>query len=161
MSSYNNDMVLRYDGTSGAFIDVFVSSGSGGLDGPSDTRFRNGTFVVVSARSDAVLRYDETTGDFIGSLITPGSGGLDYPHYMQIDENGVLYLAGKHNDNVLKYDADTGQFLGVLVPSGRGGLRGPRGLLILPAPPGPCDANGDGVVNALDIEPFISCLFGT
>ncbi|MDH4240214.1 MAG: NHL repeat-containing protein, partial [Phycisphaerae bacterium] len=34
VSSENNDQVLRYDGTTGVYIDQFVSSGSGGLDAP-------------------------------------------------------------------------------------------------------------------------------
>ena len=34
VSSSVNDQVLRYDGSTGAFLDAFVSQGSGGLDGP-------------------------------------------------------------------------------------------------------------------------------
>ena len=132
VSSYNSDEILRYDGRTGAFVDVFVSAGSGGLDGPGDAQFRGGELLVVSARSDAVLRYDGVSGAFLGELVKPGAGGLDYPHFMQVDD-GIMYLAGKHNNDVLKYDAGTGAFLGTLVSSGSGGLNGPRGLLILPA----------------------------
>ena len=36
VSSSGTDSVLRYDGTTGDFIDDFVESGSGGLNGPED-----------------------------------------------------------------------------------------------------------------------------
>lgn len=39
-------MVLRYDGTTGAFIDAFVAPGSGGLDDPA------GILFVESVASD-------------------------------------------------------------------------------------------------------------
>ena len=35
VTSFNSNEVLRYDGTTGAFIDAFVTAGSGGLDLPS------------------------------------------------------------------------------------------------------------------------------
>ena len=132
-------------------MDVFVSAGSGGLDGPSDAQFRGGELLVVSARSDAVLRYDSASGIFLGELVTPGAGGLDYPHFMQV-EDGVMYLAGKHNNDVLKYDADTGTFLGTLVSSGSAGLNGPRGLLIL-RDPVECraDIDRDGTIGFTDL----------
>ena len=151
VSSYNTDEILRYDGGTGAFIDVFVSGGSGGLDGPLDAQFRGGELLVVSARSDAVLRYDGASGAFLGELVSPGSGGLDYPHFMQIDD-GVLYLAGKHGNDVLTYDADTGAFLGTLVAPGSAGLNGPRGLLILDdGPECSADIDGDGTVGVADL----------
>lgn len=47
VSSYNSDQVLRYNGTTGAFLDAFVAAGSGGLDGP--------TFLVFSSSSSAAI----------------------------------------------------------------------------------------------------------
>ncbi len=141
---------MRYSDT-GAFIDVFVSAASGGLDGPSDTHFRDGLLLVVSARSDSVIRYNGATGDFVDVLVEPGSGGLDYPHHMQIDGD-VLYLAGTPNNDILKFDADSGSFLGTLVPSGGGGLNGPRGLLIV----NDCrDSDGDNAVGPADLAALL------
>jgi len=37
--SNHNSEVLRYDGTTGAFIDTFVGSGSGGLNDPISLTF--------------------------------------------------------------------------------------------------------------------------
>ena len=49
-----NDEVLRYDGLSGAPIDVFVSSGAGGLANPVDLRFGpDGNLYVTSGGTSA------------------------------------------------------------------------------------------------------------
>ncbi len=39
VSSYETDSVLRYNGTTGAFIDEFVAAGSGGLKSPTGLTF--------------------------------------------------------------------------------------------------------------------------
>ena len=82
VASELNDRILRYDGTTGAFIDTFVSAGSGGLDGPTDLAFGpDGSLYVISHSSGGggvreVLRYDGTTGAFIEPFIPAGRGGL-------------------------------------------------------------------------------------
>jgi len=43
VSSGDTDEVLRYNGTTGAFIDVFVSAMSGGLNGPNFLVFQGGS----------------------------------------------------------------------------------------------------------------------
>ncbi len=150
---------MIYDGLTGAFVDVFVEAGSGGLDGPSDGQFLDGRFVLVSARSDSVLEYDQETGRFEGVLVSFRSGGLQYPHFMQVD-GGVLYLAGQRRSNILKYDVHTGDFLGELVAPGSGGLNGPRGLLILPAGLNSFDADRDGDVDVKDYGAFQQAFTG-
>ena len=46
-------------GQPGAFIDAFVSAGSGGLEGPDGLVFgRDGNLYVSSSFSNVVLRYD-------------------------------------------------------------------------------------------------------
>ena len=48
MPTASHAQVLRYNGTTGAFIDAFVSSGSGGLDMPSGLTFGpDGNLYVV------------------------------------------------------------------------------------------------------------------
>jgi hypothetical protein len=73
--------VLRYDGTTGALIDAFVSAGSGGLYLPTGPLFGpDGNLYLRSTDPGfgpgAVLRYDGTTGAFIDQFIPYGSGGL-------------------------------------------------------------------------------------
>jgi DNA-binding beta-propeller fold protein YncE len=64
----------------GNFINAFVSSGSGGLDGPRGVTFGpDNKLYVGSFNNDSVLKYDETTGTLISTFVPNGSGGLDGP----------------------------------------------------------------------------------
>ena len=64
--------VLRYDGTTGDFIDVFASGG--GLDIPVHLTFGPDNNLYVTSLLTGVLRYNGTTGDFID--VFPSGGGL-------------------------------------------------------------------------------------
>ncbi len=58
---------------SGAFIDDFVSSGSGGLNFPMGMEFgSDGHLYVTSRNTDEVLRYNGTTGTFIDDFVSSG-----------------------------------------------------------------------------------------
>ena len=59
VSSRGTNEILRYDGATGDFIEVYVSSGSGGLVRPTDLQFTpDGNLLVASSRTiNAVLRY--------------------------------------------------------------------------------------------------------
>src|SRR5947209_3861658 len=64
--SADTDQVLRYDGVTGAFLDVFVPAGSGGLDSPGDLEFTsNNLLYVTSNLGRQLLRYDSTNGNFL------------------------------------------------------------------------------------------------
>ena len=57
VSSFATDSILRYDGETGAFIEVFADGG--GLDGPDGLRLgTDGNIYVSSAVSDEIKRYD-------------------------------------------------------------------------------------------------------
>src|SRR5262245_55197758 len=70
--------ILRYNGTTGAFISAFVPSGSGGLNAPRGMTFGpdGNLYVLNSDPTDNfnILRYDGTTGDFMDVFV---SGGVD------------------------------------------------------------------------------------
>jgi hypothetical protein len=53
VASGETDEVRRYDGNSGAFIDIFVTAGSGGLDDPGDLAFGPDGSLVVSSLGPA------------------------------------------------------------------------------------------------------------
>jgi hypothetical protein len=75
--------VLRYDGTTGAFMGAFVPMGSGGLQAPVDLVFgRDGNLYVSNVFPDSVLRYDGVTGAFVDAFVPEGSGGLDSPGFL-------------------------------------------------------------------------------
>src|SRR5205823_3393050 len=91
VSSQGTNSVLRYSGTTGAFLGTFVTSGSGGLGMPDGVAFGpDGNFYVASGDSDAILKYDGTTGAFLSAFVPPGSGGLDSPRGIVFGPDGNL-----------------------------------------------------------------------
>jgi sugar lactone lactonase YvrE len=114
------------------FIDEFVRTGSGGLNGARNMIFRNGELYVVSAVNDSVLRYDAETGAFKSEFVTSGSGGLDYPQGIVFDSLGNLYVASEFTDEILRYDANGVPDAAPFVAAGVGGLNGPHGIAIGP-----------------------------
>jgi hypothetical protein len=132
-SRLTND-ILRYDGSTGAFLDTFVPPGSGGLIGPGDLEFGpDGKLYVSSFEGDKVLRYDGQTGAFLDVIAdgVDGALGLSFG-----GSDGALYIATHFGGQVFKYDDDSG--LSLFVPPGSGGLEHARQALFGP------DGNGDG-----------------
>ena len=128
-------MVLRYDGTTGAFINAFVPPGSGGLAGGTFLTFGQGPspdLFVSSAHTDSVLRYNGTTGQFISSFVAPNSGGLHIPEDLVFGSDHNLYVSSFGTNSILKYDGTNGAFIGAFVASSSGGLVGPHGLTFGP-----------------------------
>jgi hypothetical protein len=118
-SSFNN-RVLRYNGSSGAFIDVFVSTGLSNAQGlafhPND-----GNLYVASFNGDSVLKYNGTTGALIGTFVSAGSGGLNAPTDIEFGPDGHLYVQSSQSVAcVLRYDGITGTFSSSFTGSGGG-----------------------------------------
>ena len=115
MASANNDRVLRYDGRTGAFIDVFIQNGVNGLpandlDYPVDLTYGpDGALYVSSQLNDSILRFNATTGAFLGTFIPSGTGGLDGPSGIGFF-NGDLFVAGRFSSRAYCYDGTTGAF---------------------------------------------------
>lgn len=131
VSSAQTDSILRYDSTTGAFIDEFVSSGSGGLDFPNELAFRDGFLYVVSSLSDSVLRYDASNGAFVDEFVSSGSGGLVGPRGLLFGSNNDLYVSSAGTgDAVLRYDATTGAFIDEFISFQSNGLDNPSGMTI-------------------------------
>jgi sugar lactone lactonase YvrE len=136
--------VLRFDGTTGEFIDVFVSPGSGGLHGPRALVFGpDGNLYVNSSDPGpgTVLRYDGTTGAFLDVFVPAGSNpfgesGSGYPRGLVFGPDGNLYVGTTafqaRHPSVLRYDGTTGAFMDAFVAEGSGGLFIPTGPLFGP-----------------------------
>lgn len=146
VSSGGTDSVLRYDGTTGAFLGQFVASGSGGLDHPESLSFGpDGNLYVADAsynsNTPAVLRYHGPAGPapgaFMDAFVPPGSGGLKtafgaiFGPDGNNDGNQDLYVAdaevegssfNARNATVKRYDGVTGAFIDTFVTAGSGGL---------------------------------------
>jgi sugar lactone lactonase YvrE len=128
-----NGQVLRYDGTDGHFIDVFIPPGSGGLHNTeyvfSDADGSN--ILVNGTDTHNILRYslpdgspNPAMGQSGAQFVAASSGGLVQPEGFLFGPDGNFYVANTTTTggNVLRYDGQTGQFLNVFIREGTGGL---------------------------------------
>ena len=105
-----NSSVLEFNGTTGAYLETFVSTG--GALGYADflTFGPNGNLYVADALNNQVLEYNGTTGAFLTTFVTTGSGGLSSPEGIVFGPNGNLFVASLYNNQVLEYNGATGAF---------------------------------------------------
>ena len=125
----DTNSVLRYNPTTGAFINAFVSPGSGGLSSARGVVFGpDGNLYVTSFGTGQVLRYNGTTGALLGTFVAAGSGRLSLPRGLTFGPDGNLYVGSFGSGDVLRYNGSTGAFIDAFVPSSSGGLGGPTFL---------------------------------
>jgi sugar lactone lactonase YvrE len=138
--------VLRFNGTTGEFIDAFVPAGSGGLQGPRGLVFGpDGNLYVEASRSapGSVLRYDGRSGDFLDVFVPAGSNpfgesGPGNTRGLVFGPDGNLYVSygasasGVPHPSVLRYGGTTGALIDAFVSEGSGGLSIPTGPLFGP-----------------------------
>ena len=122
--------VLRYDGTTGAFLDEFVErrqmdmihSVTFGPDGHLYVGARD--FKAIRHQGGRIARFHGTTGAFIDDFVPLLSGGLQHPlaHVFGPGGSGLhhldLYVTDEDNHDIKRYDGTTGAFLGGFVPAG-------------------------------------------
>jgi hypothetical protein len=134
VSSQANSSVLRYDGTTGDFLDAFVPTGLGGLNTPRGLVFApDGNLYVSSNGTQSVMRYDGTTG---APLPAPGQLGAVFasadglqPGSLVFGPDGNLYVGNRRGDNsVLRFNGATGEYIDTFVSPGSGGLTQVAGL---------------------------------
>jgi streptogramin lyase len=126
VSSYQTNQVLRYDGATGAFVDVFAPGG--GLDLPWGITFGpDGNLYVSSYNTNQVLRYDGLTGDFIDAF-TSGRQ-LISPTGLVFGPDGNLYVTSG-GDQIVRFNGATGAYIDVFISGS--GLNGPTGLVFSP-----------------------------
>jgi len=113
--------VLRFNGTSGAYMDIFAGVDSSwenplNMLGAQALRFEDDYLYVTDSLKPSpgpsykVLRYDATTGEPLDTFVPHNSGGLDNPSGILFTDGGVL-VTGLYTDGVLRYDSGTGAFL--------------------------------------------------
>jgi sugar lactone lactonase YvrE len=133
--SDNDNNVLRYDGTTGAFIDNFIPPRTGGLSGAGGLLFGpDGNLFVCSTSTNEVMRYDGTTG---APLPAPGQRGAVFASHRGFGNPGLifgpdgnLYVSDYGNGSVVRFNGATGEFIDVFVSPGSGGLSGAGPMLL-------------------------------
>jgi DNA-binding beta-propeller fold protein YncE len=116
----NGGEVLRYNGTTGAFLSTFVSQGSGGLAFSTYAGLAfgpDGNLYVASGSTNQVLEYNGTTGAFIQAFVTAGSGGLSDPSGVTFGPDGNLYVSSRNSNAVLRYQGPSGSTPGAPLPA--------------------------------------------
>ena len=114
--------VLRYDGTSGAFLGEFVAADSGGLKEADHMVFGpDGNWYLADHVGARVFRYNGKTGTFIDQFVSEPMGEFRSPHGLAFGPDGNLYLAvdiygSPYPTKVLRYHGTTGALLGTVQP---------------------------------------------
>jgi len=131
--------ILQYNGTTGAFMNLFVDAGGngGGAMDPYGITFHGGDLYVASFFSNQVKRFNGTTGAFVSTFVTSGSGGLSGPTAVEFGPDGNLYVTSYNDDSIRRFSGTTGAFLSTFVTSGSGGLDGPIDFGFHPASQAP------------------------
>ena len=124
VADYNTRSVHRYDVHTGAFVDVFISSGSGGMERTGGMAFGpdKGHLYATSTvwqGDNEVLRYDRETGDFIDVFIPAAASMGNALYNLSFGPDGDLYIldwigqgsgcSGK--STVRRYDGETGVYI--------------------------------------------------
>ena len=140
VSGYWSDNVVRFDATTGQYIDEFVPRQYGGLNG-AETILPGpeGSLLVASVVSNSIERYDADTGLHLGTFASGGT--LKWPRGMATGPDGNLYVSSA-NDGILRYDGLTGDFIDEFAPISAGGPTISHGILF----------RGDGYLYATDIN---------
>jgi DNA-binding beta-propeller fold protein YncE len=144
VSDLGTDTVQRFNGTTGAFLNTFVTSGLGGLNNPHSLAFGpNGNLFVTNNRGANVLQYNGATGAFIGVFAT--GNGLDAPTGLAFGLDGSLYVSSSApaSNAILRFNGTTGAFLNTFAT----GLNAPAGVTV--APDGSIFVANDGANNVI------------
>jgi DNA-binding beta-propeller fold protein YncE len=137
VGSFSGNEVVRCDGTTGDFIDVFAEIPLAGTDGNVGQVIfgpDGNLYVSLTNTGNDILRFDGSTGELLGSFIPAEDVHPDGPVGMVFGPDGNLYVTARDTDQVLRYDGTTGDFIDVFASGG--GLDEPSGLVFFAPEPG-------------------------
>jgi DNA-binding beta-propeller fold protein YncE len=130
--------IVRFDAVTGDFVDVYATSGQGGLTLPWDLAFGPGGALFVANASN-ILRFDRSTLRVRAVHNFSSAVFATYPNFVPLaiafGPDGNLYVSNSDGSgssgNILRFDGKTGAFIDVFVPVVDGG---PRGIAFAPGP---------------------------
>jgi hypothetical protein len=108
--------VVRFNGTTGAYIDEFTDQGLGLNNGMGHAWDATGNFYVAGFNSRDIKKYD-ANGHYVGIFIPTGTGigQLMGPVNIWFDNNNNFFVVDWRANNVKKYNATTGAFIAVYI----------------------------------------------
>jgi streptogramin lyase len=116
-----NDKILRFNGKTGDFIDIFADTQPTGLHRPEDLLFgADGNLYVSGLAGGGVQRFDGKTGNFLGVVANTNSAGQNLiAAGLNFSPDGNnLYISSVLNDNsILRYNLQTNTLDTFIPPS--------------------------------------------
>jgi uncharacterized delta-60 repeat protein len=98
-TGYQSGNVVRFDGTTGAFVEEFVTTTQ-----PVSIAFGPDGNLYVASDLGHVKRFDGTTGDYIDDFLTLGFT----PEEMTFGDDGNLYVGQYNPGRIYRFDGITG-----------------------------------------------------
>jgi WD40 repeat protein len=93
--SNTSNTVLRFNASTGAFIDTFLPANAGGVGQYADMAFdAGGNLLVTSATGNSIYKFNGATGSPMGVFVTAGNGSLRALATGTVPEPAVGVLAG-------------------------------------------------------------------
>ncbi len=142
VASYDNQSILRYNESTGAFVDQIDPKNQANLFEPVGMVFgRNGNlyvsdrqFISKPGNPPVVLQYNGTTGAFQSDFASQNIGS---PRGILFGPDGDLYAAdggvgSNGNATIDRFDGRTGAFLNYFVSAGSGGIAHPGFMVFGP-----------------------------
>ena len=148
VSDFAGGAIRRYDEKTGAFFDIFTVVASPLILNQD----ANGNVLVSSHGASNILQFD-CDGNPLGGFLVDGPVACPVGHLF--DGSGEMWIASWGNHRLLRYNANNGEFIADF--SIDSALFRPNDLLRY-TPPLTGDVNKDGVVDLLDVSPFVDLL---
>jgi sugar lactone lactonase YvrE len=152
VGGFNSGNVVRFNGSTGVFIDVFAS----GIPNPGGLTFdAAGNLYVSSSSGDKVAKFQgplgASPGTLIGDFIATAYGGIDNPQGIAFGPDGLFYVANAvpGAGKILRYNATTGAFVDEFLAYGAGGLGRPTFFTFAVPEPGTLTLLGSGALGVL------------